>query len=116
MDMSMTYEEHKINNLTHICGTNIKYYELACVGSNSADQLSNSDWNSVCFVVAVLYWYTVLFVKNTESIFFKHRIDCILLMKMEKNATDIFIMLCKFVGKQVITSNNRSVCLGTAGE
>jgi len=30
----MTYEENKLTNLTHICGTNIKYYELACVGSN----------------------------------------------------------------------------------
>jgi hypothetical protein len=112
----MTYEENKLNNLTHICGTNIKYYELACVRSNSADQLSNSDWNSVCFLVAVLYWHTVLFVENTDSSFFKHRIDCILLMKLEKNATDIFMILCKFVGKQVITSNDRSVCLGSAGE
>jgi len=70
----------------------------------------------VCFLVAVLYWYTVLFVENTDSSFFKHRIDCILLMKLEKNATDIFMILCKFVGKQVITSNDRSVCLGSAGE
>jgi hypothetical protein len=78
MDISMTYEENELNNLTHICGTNIKYYELACVGSNSADRLSNSDLNSVCFVVAKLYWYTVLFVENTDSSFFKHRNDCIL--------------------------------------
>jgi hypothetical protein len=112
----MTYEENKLNNMTHICGTNVKYYKLVYVGSNSADKLPNSDWNSVCFVVAVLYWYTVLFVENTDSSFFKHRIGCILLIKLEKNATDIFIMLCKFVGKQVITSNDRSVCLGTTGE
>jgi len=112
----MTYEENKLNNLTHICGTNIKYYELACVGSNWTDQLSNSDRNSVWFVVAVLYRYTVLFVKNTDNSFFKHRIDCILIMKLVKNANDIFIMLCKFVRKQVITSNDRSVCLGSACE
>jgi hypothetical protein len=111
MDISLTYEENKLNNLTHICRTNIRYYELACVGLNSADRLSNSDWNSV-----VLYWYTVLFVENTNSSFFKQRINCTLLMKLEKNATDIFIMSCKFVGKQVITSYDRSVCLGTAGE
>jgi hypothetical protein len=53
----------------------------------------NSHWNSVCSVDAVFYWHSVLFAKNMGDKLFKKRISIKLLMKLEKNTTDIYEML-----------------------
>lgn len=107
------------NNLTHICGTNSKNYEITFVGSNDYmfQQICCQTVTGIQFVLWLQRCTHMLCcLSKMDRNFLKHRINCTLLMKLEKNTTDIFIMSCKFVGKKVITSNEISVCLATSGE
>jgi hypothetical protein len=63
-------------------------------------QLRVNQWDSLCFVVAVIYQYYVLFIKNIGNKLSEHKINIIFLVKLEEMLLTLTTCYSKFMERE----------------